>query len=329
MVTIVFTTILHLYAILHFLQAQTIYISTVKQNGCPTCYTYTKLSQHSFLLGNNTFFRFKVKACSSAYVGLMETDSDEENMYEIAIEGEQNIGGVGIYDGKRGNSLYDVPVSGIMDCYLMKDFYVEWTNNFITVENYVPLSDTWVPILTWSSAQLYAINFIGVTTGRHQDGEWEIGNPNIPRVNAHLAETFYTTETMSFPIYTGTYFPLTIHSTVNTTEHVLSPVIPTSSSSFISTALNPSMYTISSPLFPTASNTLTYTLLSPLLSSVPSPSISKSINVHYFNSINFFCSKSINVHYFKSINSCSKSINANFVKSINGHSFWSSGAPFA
>ncbi|CAG2190100.1 unnamed protein product [Mytilus edulis] len=147
----------------YFWQGADIYITTPKTRD------YTLLSNYG-ISATDRVLTFQEKACSNAYVGLMSGNTETEPLYEIVFGGYSNTVSF-IRAGKSITLPRLVEFAGpVLDCSQYKEFRITWDDNTINVSH--GLDDSGSTFLTWTSAPLWPIQNIGISTAYGSNGEW-------------------------------------------------------------------------------------------------------------------------------------------------------------
>ncbi|XP_060074536.1 doublecortin domain-containing protein 1-like [Ylistrum balloti] len=151
-------------------EIKTITLRTKIQSGIN--YTYTKLSDHNYELGQDKHFMFEVRACNDAHIALMEEDSDEKDkkMYEVVI-GTNNNAKSAIRNKKEGVNRVEYD-GRILDGGSFKKFLITWEEGEISL--YKELNEEWQTVMSWKDPSPFNINYIGVSTSILASGVWRV-----------------------------------------------------------------------------------------------------------------------------------------------------------
>ena len=140
----------------------------VKEFLTPASYSYTNYRAG---IGGATWTTFLVRACNDAHFGLMENVGDTI-AYEVIIGGSGNT-----RTAIRRNRQTDevaVETPDILDCNVMKPFWVSWIDGYIQVGNGAVYGDD--VIASWQDGEPLSINHAAISTWDTAEGYWQISN---------------------------------------------------------------------------------------------------------------------------------------------------------
>ncbi|XP_033755784.1 mucin-22-like [Pecten maximus] len=208
---------------------------TPKQSVAESATTFKLLSAYGYSATGQSSLEFEVKACQDASVALMNTDDENApgKMYMVTLGGYGNTRVV-MYDSKYGTEKKNV-MKTVLNCNAFKHFKVEWGSGRTSAFSSSDSGVTWTLLAEWVDSSPIPVNFIGVTTSRYSDGEW-----NIKQGGETQSETTTTmTTTTTAPTTTATTTTATTTTATTTTATTTAVTTTTAPTTTTTTATAP------------------------------------------------------------------------------------------
>ena len=112
-----------------------------------------------------------VKTCNDAHFGLMERLGDDL-AYEVVIGGDENTRTAIRRNRQTDEATVETP--GILDCDVMKPFWVTWLDGYIEVGNGAVYGDD--VIVSWQDPEPLTVSHAAISTWQTAEGYWQFSN---------------------------------------------------------------------------------------------------------------------------------------------------------